>query len=94
MATAMNELVSDPVQRRTSRHSGSDNSIAKERPVDKEAQILAKEVEKDEMEVEADRDRRHALYQKFRPFILGGLAALILGWWISATVLQATRHRW
>ncbi|PAV18909.1 H+ nucleoside cotransporter [Pyrrhoderma noxium] len=94
MATAMNELVSDPVQRRTSRHSGSDNSIAKERPVDKEAQILAKEVEKDEMEVEADRDRRRALYQKFRPFILGGLAALILGWWISATVLQATRHRW
>ena len=25
---------------------------------------------------------------------LGALAALILGWWISSTVLHATRHRW
>jgi len=31
---------------------------------------------------------------KYRPFILGALALLILGWWISATVLRATRHRW
>lgn len=30
----------------------------------------------------------------YRPYILIGLAILILGWWISATVLKATRHRW
>ncbi|KAF5389357.1 hypothetical protein D9757_004387 [Collybiopsis confluens] len=33
-------------------------------------------------------------YQRFRPFILAGSAAVIIGWWISATVLKATRHRW
>ena len=37
---------------------------------------------------------RSDFYTKHRPFILGGLAALILGWWISATVLPETRHRW
>ncbi|EJD03165.1 uncharacterized protein FOMMEDRAFT_85572 [Fomitiporia mediterranea MF3/22] len=31
---------------------------------------------------------------KLRPFILGLTAAVILGWWISATILPATRHRW
>jgi concentrative nucleoside transporter, CNT family len=30
----------------------------------------------------------------YRTLILVGLAVLILGWWISATVLKATRHRW
>jgi concentrative nucleoside transporter, CNT family len=34
------------------------------------------------------------LYKNFRPIILGGLAILILAWWISATVLKSTRHRW
>ena len=33
-------------------------------------------------------------YAQLRPFILTGLALVILGWWISSTVLQATRHRW
>jgi len=33
-------------------------------------------------------------YQKYRPFILGATAAVILGWWISSTILKATRHRW
>jgi hypothetical protein len=31
---------------------------------------------------------------KYKPFILGALALLILGWWVSSTVLPATRHRW
>ena len=35
--------------------------------------------------------RNHSLVRRLRLF---ALAALILGWWISATVLQATRHRW
>ena len=33
-------------------------------------------------------------YERLRPFILIGLALLILGWWISSTVLPATRYRW
>ncbi|KAJ6603122.1 Na+ dependent nucleoside transporter C-terminus-domain-containing protein [Mycena sp. CBHHK59/15] len=52
--------------------------------------LLAKDTE----DVEAARARRHALSTKFRPFILGGLALLIFAWWVSATVLKATRHRW
>jgi len=35
--------------------------------------------------------RNHSLVRRLRLF---ALAALILGWWISATVLHATRHRW
>ncbi|KAF4621297.1 hypothetical protein D9613_000561 [Agrocybe pediades] len=34
------------------------------------------------------------LTEKYRTYILVALAAVILGWWISATVLKATRHRW
>ena len=33
-------------------------------------------------------------YERLRPFILGGIALVILGWWISSIVLPATRHRW
>jgi len=33
-------------------------------------------------------------YAQLHPYILTGLALVILGWWISSTVLQATRHRW
>jgi len=38
--------------------------------------------------------RRHAFWAHYKPFVLAGIAALILGWWISATILKATRHRW
>ncbi|KDN38550.1 hypothetical protein RSAG8_09439, partial [Rhizoctonia solani AG-8 WAC10335] len=48
----------------------------------------------DDDEAERDRERQYAIYQKYRPFILGAVALVILGWWISATVLKATRHRW
>lgn len=41
-----------------------------------------------------DEDTAPGSFDKFRPYVLIGLALLILGWWISATVLQATRHRW
>jgi len=46
--------------------------------------------------VEADQGNaeKAALHDKYRVFILIGLAALILGWWISSTVLEATRGRW
>ena len=45
-------------------------------------------------EPDKQRLRRHELYLKFRPYVLTGIALVILGWWISATVLKATRHRW
>ncbi|CAE6454818.1 unnamed protein product [Rhizoctonia solani] len=48
----------------------------------------------DDDEAELKRERRNALYQRYRPFILAAVALVILGWWISATVLEATRHRW
>jgi concentrative nucleoside transporter, CNT family len=35
--------------------------------------------------------RNHSLVRRLKLF---ALAALILGWWISATTLHATRHRW
>jgi concentrative nucleoside transporter, CNT family len=41
-----------------------------------------------------DEDTAPGFFNKIRPYLLIGLALLILGWWISATVLQATRHRW
>lgn len=49
---------------------------------------------REEADIEAGKERKRRYYLKFRPFILGGLALLILGWWISATILPATRHRW
>jgi CNT family concentrative nucleoside transporter len=35
--------------------------------------------------------RNHSLVRRLRLFALAGL---ILGWWISATTLHTTRHRW
>ena len=78
-----------PVQRHTSR-TDSGNSVQKEKtpshydPEGVESQVVAEDKE----------PQREGLYQRFRPFILAGSALLILGWWISATVLQATRRRW
>ncbi|KAH7332552.1 Na+ dependent nucleoside transporter C-terminus-domain-containing protein [Rhizoctonia solani] len=48
----------------------------------------------DDDEAERNRQQRNAIYRKYRPFILSALVFVILGWWISATVLIATRHRW
>ncbi|KAG8774358.1 hypothetical protein FRC12_002029 [Ceratobasidium sp. 428] len=55
----------------------------------REAHVVA-----DDDEAERQRERRREMYQRARPFILVGLMLLILGWWISATILPATRHRW
>ncbi|CAA7259231.1 unnamed protein product [Cyclocybe aegerita] len=41
-----------------------------------------------------DQNQPTEFYARFRPFVLTALALVILGWWISATVLKATRHRW
>ena len=49
---------------------------------------------KEERDIEEQQTRRRSLWKRYRPFFLAALALLILGWWISATVLPATRHRW
>ncbi|EIN11958.1 hypothetical protein PUNSTDRAFT_142157 [Punctularia strigosozonata HHB-11173 SS5] len=84
----------EAVQRKASRSSSSGYDDKEKQVPQTEAEIHDARVNEDEEEVEEARSRRHELYQKFRPVILGALAALILGWWISATVLKATRHRW
>jgi len=48
----------------------------------------------DDEEAAIKKERRRRLWQQARPVVLAGLALTILGWWISATVLKATRHRW
>lgn len=80
--------VGDKMVRERSLESGS---ISEKRPpVDAHA-IAA---EHDEEEAEHRRAERRTFYQRFRPYILTGFALLILGWWISATILEDTRHRW
>jgi CNT family concentrative nucleoside transporter len=55
-----------------------------------------KKVNKPDIDVEGDKvgEEETASRSKFRVFVLIGLAALILGWWISSTVLEATRGQW
>jgi CNT family concentrative nucleoside transporter len=47
-----------------------------------------------EEDVEETKEHSWTSYERLRPFILLGIALLILGWWISSIVLPATRHRW
>lgn len=68
----------------TSAHSGEKYAIT-------DAAVLAAREEED---IEVQREQRQLRYRKLRPFILTALAIVILAWWISATVLKATRHRW
>lgn len=80
--------VSSPYGDEKKHHSSS--SITKPLGVTDARALDAKE----EADIEATRERRVGIWRKIRPFILTGLALLILGWWISATVLPATRPRW
>lgn len=59
-----------------------------------EKAVEAVRVAEDNAEAAQGHEERHTFYMKYRPFILGALALLILGWWISSIVLKATRHRW
>jgi CNT family concentrative nucleoside transporter len=45
-------------------------------------------------EVVDEEEQKPPVPKWFRPLLLAALATLILGWWISSTVLKATRHRW
>ena len=42
----------------------------------------------------SEKKQPFGLYSQLRPYILTALALLILAWWISATILKETRHRW
>ena len=87
-------LITDqgPIVRHASRSTESLSGLKKE------VIPVAYEKETGELQVEIDEEKkrklREARYQKLRPFILAGTAAVVLGWWISATVLPATRPRW
>jgi hypothetical protein len=76
------------------RSSSSINSRNR-RPVDPavngETNVLAA---KEEEEIEEEQASLARLWRKIRPFALSGIALLILGWWISATILAGTRNRW
>ena len=87
LAAAEDPLVNEKVA-----HSGSsDHSESKHVAPITDPAVLA---DREEADIEADIERKQRAYRRFRPFILCGLALLILGWWISATVLPATRPRW
>jgi len=92
-STEIKPAATEVVERKASRTSESDASNNEKGGIDPEVQQI-KELAHDETEVEGARKWRHDLYARFRPFILAGLALVILGWWISATVLERTRHRW
>ncbi|KAI0785574.1 Na+ dependent nucleoside transporter C-terminus-domain-containing protein [Abortiporus biennis] len=77
------------VERKTSHTTGSTD----EKMVDPEVQE-SKEIAHDEAEIAEDKSKYDAFYAKSRHFILALLAAAILGWWITSTILPATRHRW
>ncbi|KAI1791309.1 Na+ dependent nucleoside transporter C-terminus-domain-containing protein [Ganoderma leucocontextum] len=82
---------------RNQSHSSGANSMAKEDPAadpekaQKGVHHAEKEAEEEEEEEVSGLTR---LYRSYRPLFLAAIAAVILGWWVSATVLNATRHRW
>lgn len=84
MATAQPELIRE----RTASRSSLD-SASKEKAVTDHPELLSPKNPADDADERSPRS-----YSRFRPYILTGLALLILGWWISATVLKTTRHRW
>ncbi|KAI0656588.1 H+/nucleoside cotransporter [Cubamyces menziesii] len=86
------------MERKPSRSSRSD-SIEKVDPTNVGAEVQVSDPEKATTSVLHDEDEEDMstltkLYRRGRPFVLVALAALILGWWVSSTVLKATRHRW
>ena len=69
--------------------STSDSSSVLERADPAEAEKGA-----DREYIEDTKEHPWTSYARLRPFILGGIALVILGWWISSIALPATRHRW
>ncbi|KAI0779999.1 Na+ dependent nucleoside transporter C-terminus-domain-containing protein [Fomes fomentarius] len=85
----------DRIDRKQSRSSASE-SLAKNDPTNVNADVEVRDPEKADAATREQEDVSNLtkVYRRFRPFVLAGIAAVILGWWISSTVLEATRHRW
>lgn len=85
-------------------HSSGTNSMAKEDPAADHPDNKAADPEKAQKDVHHDGEKEEVeeedvsgltkLYRRYRPLVLAALATVILGWWISSTILKATRHRW
>ncbi|KAF9805367.1 hypothetical protein IEO21_09070 [Rhodonia placenta] len=78
------------VERKTSRSSASSVAKEKEPMSDPEVQMTKESVNEEE---EVWSSKRLWL-ARLRIVILTALAGVILGWWITSTILPATRHRW
>lgn len=78
--------VTEAVERKVSRESESELS--------KSEKVVVSDPEVQAHEEPEDGEKGPSFYQRFRPFILGAIALVILGWWISSTILHKTRHRW
>ncbi|TEB37527.1 hypothetical protein FA13DRAFT_1726638 [Coprinellus micaceus] len=78
---------SEPLKRQSSRASSKIEKVPSNDP-----EVFVQNTPNDEDEEPKGLWSR--IYRRYRPFILAFVALVILGWWISATVLKATRHRW
>jgi CNT family concentrative nucleoside transporter len=90
-ATSTGAKASDKIVQRTL--SGSSFSQEKV-PADTEKGVVPPTYNHNADDLAESQARRRAFWAYYKPFVLAGIAALILGWWISATILKATRHRW
>ncbi|KAI0044354.1 hypothetical protein FA95DRAFT_1562356 [Auriscalpium vulgare] len=90
MSSELPTVEHTPLEKQSSRPSTASYSKEKEAAIsDPEA---GPTVDKTAVETEPGLTTRYA--GPIRVVVLLGLAALVLGWWISSTVLHATRHRW
>jgi CNT family concentrative nucleoside transporter len=89
VASATGTNASDKVVQRTT--SGSSYSQEKG-PADAEKGVAEPPIYGHRADEESQ--TRHAFWAQYKPFSLAIVAAIILGWWISSTILKATRHRW
>lgn len=80
-------VMSDDPKADVMQHVTSSSSSYEKKEVD-DPEALAK------FQTTEDNSKASIFYARFRPYILCAFAVAILGWWISATVLPATRHRW
>jgi CNT family concentrative nucleoside transporter len=76
------------------RISGSSYSQEKGTPDADKLIVVEPPVYNQHAEDLAETQGKRAFWNQYRPFILAGVAAVILAWWISSTILKDTRHRW
>ncbi|KAJ7594748.1 Na+ dependent nucleoside transporter C-terminus-domain-containing protein [Mycena floridula] len=91
MSDLITESYSAPVLEKQTGTSSS-GSIDEKVQLKKESQQPTADVEMVKDDKEEEQATGPSFYTRFRPFILGATALVILGWWISAMIL--TRYRW